>query len=344
MPEREMNRDIWILVQHRQGTIEEATLGLVAEAENLRTRLKLDSSIIAVSMGSELIEELETLGSYGVDKLLNLEAKTLQQYHGELFSAVLSGLVGKYSPFCILAYQSAELDDLTPRLAASLNTPLANRVVDLNLTPDGQICVVRPVSNGYLFEEIVLSASYPQLISFLPSALSTPEKRDSIPMEIINEPLENYQTDLKTSRLEIIEADPRNLDLEEADIIIAGGRGVGKDEAFNIIHELADTIGGTVGATRPVIDCETLPFERQIGQTGKTVTPRLIINCGISGANEYTAGIEKSQKVIAVDKNPRARIFRFADLGIVGDVQEIIPRLIKELKEENSMNSNEKRL
>ena len=125
---------------------------------------------------------------------------------------------------------------------------------------------------------------------------------------------------------------------------MAGGRGAGKGEAFDIIHRLARAIGGTAGATRPIIDWGTLPYERQIGQTGKTVAPRLIINCGISGANEYTAGIEKSQMIIAIDQNPKARIFRFADLGVVGDVHEILPLLtarIAQLKNQAEELKNE---
>jgi electron transfer flavoprotein alpha subunit len=151
--------------------------------------------------------------------------------------------------------------------------------------------------------------------------------------EILIEALEEQPGDLETKLIKVIEADPEDLDIDEADIIVSGGRGVGKDEAFGIIHDLARTIGGSVAATRPVIDWQTLPYERQIGQTGKTVIPRLIINCGISGANEYTAGMEKSQLVIAINTDSRARIFRFADLGIIGDVHEIVPILIERLEE-----------
>jgi electron transfer flavoprotein alpha subunit len=114
---------------------------------------------------------------------------------------------------------------------------------------------------------------------------------------------------------------------------VAAGRGIGKDDSFEIIYELAGAIGASVAGTRPIIDWQILPYEQQIGQTGKSVTPQLIINCGISGANEYTAGMEKSRKVIAINTDPRARIFRFADLGIVGDVHEVVPLLIERLKE-----------
>ena len=149
----------------------------------------------------------------------------------------------------------------------------------------------------------------------------------------IRVPAPDAADDLKTRTVDVIEAAPEDLDLEEADIIVACGRGIGKGEAFDVIHELARAIGGSVGGTRPIIDWGALPYERQIGQTGKYVSPRLIINCGISGANEYTAGMEKSQQIIAIDINPRARMFRFADLGVVGDAHEILPSLIERVKE-----------
>jgi electron transfer flavoprotein alpha subunit len=123
------------------------------------------------------------------------------------------------------------------------------------------------------------------------------------------------------------------VDLEEADVVVSGGRGVGKGEGFDALRTLAQLLGGAIGGTRPVIDWQILPYECQIGQTGKTVSPRLLFTCGISGANEFTAGMEKSRRVIAVNKDPNARIFRFADLGLIGDVHEILPVLIARLKE-----------
>jgi len=189
------------------------------------------------------------------------------------------------------------------------------------------------VSNGYLFESIRLECRDAPIISFLPAVLTSPEPDRAGKTEILAETLEEQPGDLETKVIRVIEADPEDLDIEEADIVVSGGRGVGKDGAFDIIHDLARTIGGSVGATRPVIDWQTLPYERQIGQTGKTVAPRLIINCGISGANEYTAGMEKSQLVIAINTDPRARIFLFADLGVIGDVHQVLPILIERLKD-----------
>ena len=184
-----------------------------------------------------------------------------------------------------------------------------------------------------MFEEVLAGGEGSTVIlSFLPFVLTADEpdrEKEALVRAESWRPREMPGTRL----LEVIEADPGNLEIEEADVVVSGGRGMGKEEGFRLIFELAGWIGGTVGATRPVIDAGILPFDRQIGQTGKSVAPKLIVNCGISGANEYTAGMEKSLLVIAINRDPPARIFQFADLGIVGDVREVLPLLIARLKE-----------
>jgi electron transfer flavoprotein alpha subunit len=206
--------------------------------------------------------------------------------------------------------------------------------MDFSMAADGTARAIRPVANGYLFEDVVLDSRPPPIVLFLPSVLFDTEPDREEAAAVINVPLTDPFDDLKTRTVKVIEAAPEDLDLEEAVIIVAGGRGVGKGASFDVIHAIARAIGGSVGGTRPIIDWGVLPYERQIGQTGKYVSPRLIINCGISGANEYTAGMEKSQQVIAIDLNPRARMFRFADLGAVGDVHEILPLLISRIEDQ----------
>ena len=325
-------KDIWILVQHREGTIDETSFGLIGEARRI-CELGGEGTVTAVCLGFSLEAELGTLGAYGVDRVLYVESESLARYQGELFAKELFKLAEKHKPFCILAAQTAETSDLCARLAALLETALVTCAMDLNIDESGKFHTIRPVSNGYLFESVRLECRGAPIISFLPAVLTAPEPDKTGKIEILAESLDEQQDDLKTKVLRVIEADPEDLDIEEADIVVSGGRGVGKDEAFDIIHDLARATGGSVGASRPVIDWQILPYERQIGQTGKAVTPRLIINCGISGANEYTAGMEKSQLVIAINTDPRARIFRFADLGVVGDVHQVLPILIERLKE-----------
>jgi electron transfer flavoprotein alpha subunit len=325
--------DIWIFVQQRDGEIEDVTFGLITEAKRLIEQLGEAGQVTAVALGSASEPLLETLGNYGANRVLRVTNARMNRYQGEVFGRALFDLVQKENPTCLLMAQSSETEDLAQRVAASMKTALVTRAIDFSTAADGTARAIRPVANGYLFEEVELNTRPTPIVLFLPAVLFDTEPDRETAATVTNIPFPDPVHDLKTRTVNVIEAAPEDLDLEEADIIVAWGRGVGKGESFDIIHALARAIGGSVGGTRPIFDWGDLPYERQIGQTGKYVSPRLIINCGISGANEYTAGMEKSQQVIAIDLNPRARMFRFADLGVIGDVHEILPPLIERVKE-----------
>lgn len=326
-----MLRDVWVLVQQRDDTVEDATFGLLAEARSV-----LDGHgegfVTAVAIDTPSSNVLHALGSYGADKVIHVEGLQPGHYYGELFAQALGSIVQKFKPSCFLMAQSVESADLCARLGALLETGVVTQAMDFTMSADGKACALRPKANGYLFEEVEIDCASPPIICFVPSVLLPGEPVEGRTAELVKVSADVVFDRLKTKVIEVIEAEPGNLDIEEAEVVIAGGRGVGKGEAFEILHRLAELLGGSVAGTRPVIDWQTLPFERQIGQTGKTVAPRLIFNCGISGANEYTAGIEKSQLSIAINTDPRARIFRFADLGVVGDIHEILPLLISRLR------------
>jgi electron transfer flavoprotein alpha subunit len=326
--------DIWIYVNHREDEIEETTFGLTAEAKRLLNELGQAGRITGVALGPVSEPVLETLGHYGVERVLHVNSDGMDRYQGEIFAQALIHVIQQENPACLLMAQKAETEDLAQRVAAIWETALVTRAMDFNLTTEGQARAIRPVANGYLFEDLVLDACPAPIVLFLPAVLLDAAPSLETAAAIKTVPFQVAADDLKTRTVEVIEAAPEDLDLEEADIIVAAGRGMGKGEAFDNIHALARAIGGTVGATRPIIDWGLLEYERQIGQTGKYVAPRLIINLGISGANEYTAGMEKAQQVIAIDRNPRVRMFRFADLGVVGDVHEILPLLISRIEEQ----------
>jgi len=325
--------EIWILVQHRDQDIDTVTFGLIAEARRLAAGLDEPADVTAVAIGNGLEEKLPGLGAYGANRVICVRGKAAANYQGEIFAAELARLVKQRTPTYFLMAQSIQTDDLGPRLAALLETALVTRAVDVNPGDDGQTVAIRPISNGYLFEEVVLDSPATPIISLLPSVLTPDDPAPGTRAEVLYESLALPPDGLRTELIDIIAAEPQTLDLEEADIIVSGGRGVGKGKSFDIIRRLAEILGASIGGTRPVIDSQTLPFESQIGQTGKTVEPRLMFNCGISGANEYTAGMEKARMVIAINKDPRARIFRFSDLGVIGDVHEILPPLVQRIKE-----------
>jgi len=347
-----MKNSIWIWVHHRDGAIDDITFGLVQEAIQLSVDMDETISIVAIAVGNDLNDplnndQLSLLGTYGVDRVIHFTGCLTSRYNGEYYAKILSEYMEKNEPLFFLMAHDAETSDLGPRIAAILQSSIITCAVDLSINDQGMPKVVRPTANGHLFEELIFNPSTPLIVTLLPNVLASPEpqfdleKNNNVKIDQIDLP-GNEKQNLRTKIVAIIEAAPENQDISEADIILAAGRGVGKRDGkgggLDSIHELAGLLGASVAGTRPVIDWGDLPFERQIGQTGKTVTPRLIINCGISGANEYTAGIEKSKQVIAINSDARARIFRFSDLGIVGDLHQILPLLIKrliELKETN---------
>ena len=297
---------------------------------------KENGLITALVPGAVPGEECSALGAFGVDRVLVLEGQDFERYSGELWARKLAGLAQEQKPALILMAHNALTEDLGPRLAASLGTGFISRAMDLWLDSRGKVVGLRPIANGHLFEEVEASGEGPCLVSFLPSVLTAAEKGADQLLEVVTVAAEEPPDATQLRVMAVIQADPESAALEDAEIIVSGGRGVGKEEPFNIIPALARALGGSVAGTRPVIDWQTLPFERQIGQTGKTVAPRLMIACGLSGANEFTAGMEKSQRVIAINTDPRARIFRFADLGVVGDVHQILPRLIERIEKEKN--------
>ena len=326
--------DIWVFVQQRDGEIDDTTYGLVSEARRLIEPMDAAGQVTAVALGPASESLLAALGTYGVNRVLHATDPGLDRYQGEFFGWALSELIQKEHPACLLMAQSAETQDLAQRVAARMKTALITKAMYFSLASDGSANAIRPVANGYLFEDVRIDNCLMPIVLFLPAVLLDSEPDEEKTATVTPVSLPAPTDDFKTRTVKVIEAAPEDLDLEEADIIVAGGRGVGKGASFDIIHDLARAIGGSVGGTRPIFDWGDLPYERQIGQTGKYVSPRLIINCGISGANEYTAGMEKSQLVIAIDINPRVRMFRFADLGVIGDVHDILPLLISKIEDQ----------
>ncbi len=327
--------DIWVYAQYRDGEPEADVPGLVSEARRFVADYAGDGKVTAVAIGYRMGDAIQEPGIYGADRIVYIESESLTRYHGELYSWVFMNALRKYNPSCIMMAENTITADLAPRLSALMESPLVTRAMDIKINGKGKYEAVRPVANGYLFEKLIFDIQPCPVICFLPSVLSETAPLQKQKAEIIRISADITTDMQKTKITGIIESSPEDLNIEEADIIISAGRGAGRGDSFNIIHELAGLIGGSVGGTRPVIDWDILPFERQIGQTGKTVAPRLMFACGISGANEFTAGMERSQLVVAINKDPNARIFRFADLSVTGDLQEIIPLLIKKIKEKS---------
>ena len=336
-PENQMN--IWIWAALKDGVPDTDLAGLIGQARRISTPKDTPKQITVLALGPANGQELKNLCALGVHRIIHVEDPKLADFHGELFAGIFLEQAAQNPVSCILMLQSPESLDLAPRLAALMQAPLVTRAVDFRQNEDHAFHATRPTANGYLFEDLAMAAVPAPIICFSPSILGhvEPDGSDSpITVEIEKKPLSHDPGQIKTRISGRTKADAGTLDLSDADVVVAGGRGMCDKGQFELLHELADLLGGPVGGTRPAVDMDFLPYERQIGQTGKTIAPDLLINCGISGANEYTAGIEKSKSVIAVNTDERARIFDFADLGVVGDAQKILPLVIELIKKKSS--------
>jgi len=331
-----VEKEIWIWVEHRKGEIDDNVFSLLHEARRLYDEEQPQPRVAALVFGSNLSEVINSLKIQGIDRIVVCEDESLGVYHGEQVARLLAHAAREDILACLLMADSPIVADLAPRLAALMEIALVSRVIDITLEQNNDKLFVRPIANGYLSEELRIKGGSPFIATFIPAVLNEWNRKEVTNANPEIQHIELEESGLQTRWIEFQEADPGDMDLEDAEVIVAGGRGVGKDN-FDSIFQLAECLGASVGVTRPVVDWNLVTFDRQIGQTGKTVTPELIINCGISGANEYTTGMEKAKQTIAINVDPRARIFDFADLGAVGDVQEIFPILIdriRKLKEE----------
>ncbi|MBT4644464.1 MAG: electron transfer flavoprotein subunit alpha/FixB family protein [Deltaproteobacteria bacterium] len=327
-----MTEEIWVWLENHQERVDDSIFGLLEEAAKWRSGLQVNTDIVVIAFGSGMKASVEQAGLCDADRVVLCDDPRLDHYQGETYVQVLAELYAASKPGVFFMAESGQTRDLAPRLAAQTDSVLITRAVDLRFDPEDGISVVRPVANGFLFEEQLYGPDSPMTVNFIPSVLSSAEPNDGKQPEMVHKTMNETVVSGSTRLLKVLQASPAEMALEDADIIVAAGRGVGKEQGVAMVKELADTMGASVGATRPVVDWGAVAFERQIGQTGKTVVPELIINCGISGANEYTAGMEKSQHVIAINTDARARIFRFADLGVVADARELLPVLIEKIK------------
>lgn len=331
--------NIWVLLEHRDGAMEDVSYGLAAEAASLRSQLEGSAHITAVAAGRISEEELSGLGGFGIDTVLLVEHDDSASFHAGMLARELAALSKEDIPSFIFMAQGYRSADCAPQLGALLGGAVVTQAMDFKVQEDGSAHAVRPIENGYLFEEISITGPGPFIVCFVPSVLGSHDSPSGKEAQIKRVPFHVSEDALIPRIVDIEEADPGALEIDEADIVVAGGRGAGgTEEEFTLIHELAELLSGPVAGTRPVIDSRILPLERQIGQTGKTVTPRLLVACGISGANEFTAGMEKARRVVAINTDPFARIFKFADLGLVGDVRKVVPRVIALLRKRGGTN------
>lgn len=323
-------KGVWVFGEQRNGIVTSVAAELLGEGRKLADTLS--ASLSAVLIGAGVEEQAQTLIAQGADQVYLVDHESLKNYNDESYADIFVQLVKKFKPEIVLMGATTYGRSLAPRVASRLNTGLTADCTGLAIDPETRnLLQTRPAFGGNLMATIICPNHRPQMSTVRPKVMKAPEPDASRTGEVIR-PDVTIPDNLKIKVLDVVQTLCEKVNLTEADIIVSGGRGMGDPKNFALIQELADVLGGAVGASRATVDAGWIDYSHQVGQTGKTVGPKVYFACGISGAIQHLAGMSSSDVIIAINKNPDAPIFKVATFGIVGNVLEVLPELIKELK------------
>ncbi|WP_019240299.1 MULTISPECIES: electron transfer flavoprotein subunit alpha/FixB family protein [Bacillus] len=324
-------KNIWVYIETFEGEVKKVALELLNKGKTLAT--VHNEKLVAIIIGQNVDKTVKTVSRYGADGIIVVEGEEYTHYTTDAYTNVMVTLVNKYKPTAILMGATNNGRDLASRVACRLHTGLTADCTSIEMQEDGILAWTRPAYGGNLMGTIICDKSRPQIGTVRPGVF-----KKAIPIQkcnpyIIKENIHTRKEEIRTKVLEIVKlTEERGVCLEDAEVIVAGGRGIGRPENFEMLKRLAEVFGGTIAASRACVDAGWISPQLQIGQTGKTVGPKIYFACGISGAMQHVAGISSSETIIAINKDPDAPIFEVADYGIVGDLTEIVPVLTKELR------------
>ena len=328
-------KNIFVFAEQRGGKIQPVALELIGKASDLAA--ELGEKVVAMLLGHNVSSLAQELIEYGADEVIVADAPELEHYITEEYAQVVSQIADKYLPSIILFGATTIGRDLAPRLSARLTTGLTADCTKLEISEGKELMMTRPAFGGNLMATIMCTEHRPQMSTVRPGVMQKKDRQPSREGVITNFEVKIDMSRVKVRLIEEIKAEKDNrIDISEANILVSGGRGVGTKENFAKLTELADVLNAQVSASRAVVDAGVIPHDRQVGQTGKTVRPNLYFALGISGAIQHLAGMEESDYIIAINKDKFAPIYSVSDLGIVGDVNKIIPLLTERLKKEFS--------
>ena len=332
-----MSRDIYVFAEQRDGNIQKVALELIGKGRELADTL--NQNVIAVLLGNEIKEKAKSLIKAGAGGVIVVEDAMLAEYTTEPYAKAVAAVIREKDPEIFLFGATAIGRDLAPRVSARIHTGLTADCTGLDIDEESKnLLMTRPAFGGNIMATIVCEEHRPQMATVRPGvmkALAVDESRkgDIEVMDILFS-----AADQTVELLEVLKEERQIADITEAKILVSGGRGMGNAENFyELLNPLAEVLGGAVSASRSAVDSGWIDHECQVGQTGKTVRPDLYLACGISGAIQHVAGMEGSEYIVAINKNETAAIFEVADLGIVGNVNTLLPKLaaaIKQYKEE----------
>ncbi len=324
-------KGIWVFIEQKNGKVQSVSYELLGKAQELAKKLNCDVS--GVLIGNKLEDQLDELIFCGADNIYLVEAPELANFQDEPYTNILVELVRKYKPEILLCGATNIGRSLISRVAINIKAGLTADCTGLDIDPDKKILLqTRPAFGGNIMATIISPNYRPQMATvrhkvFAP--LAADKKRKG---KIIKESFDSKLYFSRTKLLDIIDEIESTVNLSEADIIVSGGRGMGGPENFKLLEELAHVLGAAVGSSRAAVDAGWMPYSHQVGQTGRTVAPKIYIACGISGQIQHLVGMQSSKIIIAINKDPEAPIFKVATYGIVGDLFQVVPALTQSFK------------
>jgi len=321
---------MWVLIEHNEGEIEEASLEVLSEARRLAAKAK--RKVAALVLGHSGEPFAERLSQCGADSVYFVQHDLLSQYTTDGYTAALSQLLGSHTPQTLLLAATSLGRDLAPRLATRLGTSLVSDCTVLEVNAQGNLEMTRPSCGGRVYTTCTGTASSLQIATVRPGVLGVGK-----PLRGRQTQLEALQVDLtaevvRTRVLGTTRVDREQLDISEAEVVLAFGRGMGDRSMLPQMEDLARLLDASLAGSRASVDERWLSFDRQIGQTGKTIAPKFIVCCGISGAQQFSMGMRESGFIVAINKDKAAPIFKVADVSVLGDLKEVIPQWVTQLQ------------
>ena len=333
----EQYKGVWVFAEQRDGELLNVAIELVGEGRKIADELEVE--LTAVLLGNKVDDLATKLVQYGADKVIYADHELLNVYTTEGYTKVIYELISERKPEIFLIGATNIGRDLGPRISARVHTGLTADCTQLDVDLENRrLLQTRPAFGGNLMATIICPDFRPQMSTVRPGVMEKAKFNADNKGEIIKFTPVIEDKDILARVIEVIKGGKAQVELEESNIIVSGGRGMGNVEGFKLLEELADKLGGVVGASRATVDAGWIEQGHQVGQTGKTVRPTLYIACGISGAIQHLAGMQESKTIVAINKDPNAPIFKIADYGIVGDLYEILPELISSLDNIDEIN------
>ncbi|HFF9301364.1 TPA: electron transfer flavoprotein subunit alpha/FixB family protein [Clostridium perfringens] len=321
---------VWVFAEQREGQLQKVSLELLGEGRKIAD--KLGSKLTALLIGNKVQNLVEDLSRHGADEVLVVDAPELEHYTTDGYTKAICELANAKKPNIILIGATFIGRDLGPRVAARLETGLTADCTSLDVDVEsGDLLATRPAFGGNLMATIVCPDHRPQMATVRPGVF------EKLPLGENDATVENVEikfnsNDIRTKIVEIIKEHKDIVDISEANVLVAGGRGIGSEENFKMLKELAEVMNGSIAASRAAVEKGWVDKDYQVGQTGKTVRPNIYVACGISGAIQHAAGMQDSDMIIAINKDANAPIMKIADYAIVGDVNKVVPEFIAQLK------------